>query len=82
MPAPPEPIRAGGKRPFDSVFRSSASTQPLYNGMRPVAHIDAAYDEDDDDPEYSIAELQKMSYKRADGNVTSRDIPNKIFGNA
>lgn len=79
--APKEPVRAGGKRAFDSVFKSTAtaSTQPLFNGQRPsTTHIDPAYEEDDDEGEYSIEALQKMSYKRADGNLTSRDIPNKL----
>lgn len=78
--ATPEPIRAGGKRAFDSVFKSSAtaSVQPLYNGQRPAAHVDAATEEEDDDGDYSLEALKKMSYKRADGNLTSREIPNKM----
>ena len=76
-----EPIRAGGKRGFESAFRGSsiASGQPLYNGQRPsMSHIETLQDDDDDDAEDTMESLRKMSYKRADGYVASREIPSKI----
>ncbi|KAH6717734.1 velvet factor-domain-containing protein [Leptodontidium sp. MPI-SDFR-AT-0119] len=70
---PAEPMRNGGKRTYDSVFSSSATTQPLHNGMRPgSSHGDKpAVDKDDDDMEIGI----DMTYKRADGRDSQRYLP-------
>jgi len=70
-----------GKRPYDSVFSSSAFNQPLHNGQRPQSsHHNAPtpgslYDDDDDGP--SMEEL-RMQYKRADGSSHARALPNLL----
>jgi hypothetical protein len=77
-PAAPLPalreVARNGKRSFDSVFSSSASTQPLFNGMRPSSpHHNQGFLDDEDD---QIAmEAMKMSYRRADGTSLSRELP-------
>lgn len=68
-----EPVR-NGKRPFDSVFNSIATTKPLHNGMRPSSSHGPNVDEDDDDDLLEQAKL-KMMYKRADGSCYSRQLP-------
>lgn len=75
---PPESARTGGKRAFDTVFKSSM--QPLHNGMRPDSLVESAPDDDEEDNEYSIEHLAKMQYKRADGSATTRNIPDKLNG--
>jgi hypothetical protein len=73
LPALSEVARKG-KRSFDAVFSSSASTQPLYNGMRPSSshHNQGLLDDDDDQ---MAMEAMKMSYRRADGTSLSRELP-------
>ena len=71
-PAPAPETARNGKRTYDTTFGSGASTQPLFNGMRPSSpHEDGMYDDDDD---FSVMEL-KMNYKRADGSEYSRALP-------
>lgn len=77
--APSEPVRTGGKRGFESAFRSASiasNQQPLYNGQRPsLAQIEPGADdeeEDDNETEYSANFLSNMSYKRADGQTIHR----------
>jgi len=77
-PAPPLPTISeatrNGKRSFDAVFSSSATNQPLYNGMRPSSsHNNQDMLDDEEDP-FSVEAL-KMSYRRADGTSLSRDLP-------
>ncbi|KAH8820466.1 velvet factor-domain-containing protein [Xylogone sp. PMI_703] len=64
-----EPPR-NGKRSYDSVFNSSSTNQPLYNGMRPSSSHHML----DDDDEISVDQL-RMQYKRADGTSYSRELP-------
>jgi hypothetical protein len=77
-PAAPLPalseVARNGKRAFDSAFSSSASSKPLYNGMRPSSsHHNQGFLDDDED---QIAiEAMKMSYRRADGTSLSRELP-------
>ncbi|TAQ85033.1 hypothetical protein B7494_g6651 [Chlorociboria aeruginascens] len=71
-----EPSRHS-KRPYHTVFNSSAANQPLYNGMRPSGSYNGTglFDDDDDDT-MSIEDMKmKMSYKRADGSSYSRELP-------
>jgi len=70
---PAEPMRNGGKRTYDSVFNSSASTRPLHNGMRPgSSHGEKPMvDEDDDEVDPNV----DMTYKRADGRDQQRTLP-------
>ncbi|KAF8857558.1 hypothetical protein BDZ45DRAFT_744223 [Acephala macrosclerotiorum] len=68
-----EPAR-NGKRPFDAVFNSVDSTKPLHNGMRPSSPHDANVDDEDDEDDLEAQRLL-MSYKRADGSATSRQLP-------
>ncbi len=73
QPLPPlaEATR-NGKRSFDAVFSaaSAASTQPLYNGMRPSS----SHNQPQDDEEDNEVEI-KMDYKRADGSNCVRPLP-------
>lgn len=72
QPRDQEPARLG-KRSYDASFRSAASHEPLYNGMRPSSpQDDDAYDDDD---EAALVEQMNMSYKRADGTNYSRALP-------
>jgi hypothetical protein len=75
LPAPAD-VPRNGKRSFDTVFSSSSSNQPLYNGMRPTSshHNAPASNFDDDDDTMSLEQL-KMQYKRADGTNYSRELP-------
>lgn len=72
----PETAR-NGKRPYEEVFRSSASAynHPLHNGMRPDHQniVQAATFDDDEDT--IDMEALKMSYKRADGHLQERELP-------
>ncbi|KAG4426429.1 hypothetical protein IFR04_000311 [Cadophora malorum] len=71
--APAEPMRNGNKRPYGSVFSSSATEEPLHNGMRPgSSHGDKpVIDEDDEDVDFPA----DMTYRRADGSDFSRFLP-------
>jgi len=75
VPAAAESTRTG-KRSFDSVFNTTAITQPLHNGMRPTSahHGQSSSAFDDEDEPVSI-EAFKMQYKRADGTPYSRELP-------
>tara|TARA_R110002060_G_scaffold11273_9_gene16467 strand:- start:442 stop:651 length:210 start_codon:yes stop_codon:yes gene_type:complete len=66
-------MRNGNKRPYGSVFSSSATEEPLHNGMRPgSSHGDKpVIDEDDEDVDFPA----DMTYRRADGSDFSRFLP-------
>ncbi|KFY19660.1 hypothetical protein V493_07875 [Pseudogymnoascus sp. VKM F-4281 (FW-2241)] len=68
-----EPQRAGSKRAFETVFASSAHTQPLHNGMRPSsAHNSAGVKLDNEE----LGPLDMgMEYRRADGEIQKRAVP-------
>jgi hypothetical protein len=70
LPPLGEPTR-NGKRSFDDVFSaaSAASTQPLYNGMRPSSSHNQAQDDEEDTVDL------RMNYKRADGSNYVRELP-------
>ncbi|KAK0127775.1 velvet protein [Cadophora gregata f. sp. sojae] len=70
---PTEPMRNGIKRPYGSVFSSSATEEPLHNGMRPGSSQGdkTKIDEDEDDIEL----IGGMVYKRADGTDNQRHLP-------
>lgn len=76
-PAAPLPtlseVTRNGKRAFDDVFSSSASSQPLYNGMRPSSSHQAM--NEDDDQQLDSMDHWKMQYRRADGTNLSRELP-------
>ncbi|KUJ09179.1 uncharacterized protein LY89DRAFT_676539 [Mollisia scopiformis] len=72
---PARDIARNGKRPFDSVFSSAASTKPLHNGMRPSSSHGPSVEEDDED---DVPADLKMMYKRADGTSYSRPLPHLI----
>jgi hypothetical protein len=69
---PAEPMRNGNKRPYSSVFSSSAIEEPLHNGMRPGSSLGdkSMVDEDDEDADASLG----MTYRRADGSDYQRRV--------
>jgi len=76
IPAAPEPARVGGKRAYDTVFKTPV--QSLHNGMRPIISIDNNPEGDDDDDATYTSELYThMSYRRADGNLAKREPPSQ-----
>jgi hypothetical protein len=73
IPASSEMPR-GGKRSFD-VFMPSAARQeePLYNHARPSSsRHNQGFDEDDE------ISLSVMKYKRAGGEICTRDLPQAL----
>ncbi|CZT09395.1 uncharacterized protein RCO7_07394 [Rhynchosporium graminicola] len=69
---PEERMRNGRKRTHDSVFVSSSTSQPLYNGMRPgSSHGDKPVVDEEDEADENI----DMVYKRANGVNYQRILP-------